>query len=121
MSERKAEDYACVQQATGLKIAAERAQVATLETVTRLLNRIRELEALNKDIREDYQQDMKDYGIHNAKKMEAKLKELEAEKDRAQYMICEKHPYLTTTSPTASALGCPYCKLDAVKNLGEQE
>ena len=85
------------------------------------IERITELEALIKDIREDYQQDMKDYGIHNAKKMEAKLKELEAEKDRAQYMICEKHPYLTTTSPTASALGCPYCKLDAVKNLGEQE
>ena len=44
MSERKAGDYACVQQATGLKITAERAQVATLETVTRLLDRIRELE-----------------------------------------------------------------------------
>jgi hypothetical protein len=40
--------------------------------------------------------------------------------DKGGYMVCDKHPFLTTTSPTASALGCPYCILDGVAELPDE-
>jgi len=41
--------------------------------------------------------------------------------DNPEYMVCNKHPYLLATSATASALGCPYCKLKSDKEKSYDE
>ena len=77
--------------------------------------RITELEALNKDIREDYQQDMKDYGIHKMKALITELREI-AEKWRSTTGLFIKDP--DTRATTVKAFRICADELEAA--IGEQ-
>jgi hypothetical protein len=50
VSERKSENYACVQAAKALKLEAELTHISTLETITTLTDRIKELEKERKEL-----------------------------------------------------------------------